>query len=109
MADIESLHIDEGIWGVNALKFVPERWNEISDLQEKAFMPFGNKPFVCPAKPVFGPRVIALVVGALLAVFEDDDWGLDYDNPQIEEELSVGARLSLERNQYTNIVLRRRS
>lgn len=38
-------------------------------------MPFGNKPFVCPVKPVFGPRMIALLVGAFLCHYTED-WEL---------------------------------
>ncbi|KAJ9273299.1 hypothetical protein DTO212C5_373 [Paecilomyces variotii] len=109
IADIESLHIDPDIWGADALKFDPERWNKLSDLQRKAFMPFGGEPFRCPAKLAFGPRVIALVAGVVLAAFEGGDWHMECDDSQVMEELNRGTRLSLRRDGYTNVVLRRRS
>lgn len=108
IADIESLHVNKDMWGADALKFDPERWNKVSDFQKKAFMPFGGKPFLCPAKPVFGPRVIALVVGVLLAVFDGDDWGMDCNDSLIMKELNTGTRLSSRRDKYTDVVLRRR-
>ncbi|KAJ9293931.1 hypothetical protein DTO271G3_7307 [Paecilomyces variotii] len=109
IADIESLHIDQDIWGADALEFHPERLNNLSDLQRKAFMPFGGDPFRCPAKMAFGPRAIALVVGVVLAVLEDGDWHMECNDPQVMGELNRDTRLSLRRDGYTNVVLRRGS
>ncbi|EFQ97701.1 hypothetical protein MGYG_00740 [Nannizzia gypsea CBS 118893] len=74
-ADIEACHRSAKIWGPDALKFLPGRWNHLDEVQKASFMPFGNKPFVCPAKPVFGPRMIALLAGALLCHYTED-WEL---------------------------------
>lgn len=109
VADIESLHIDKDIWGDYALRFVPARWNDVSDLQKKAYMPFGNKPFTCPAQKVFGPKVIALAVGVLLAAFEEGSWDLDCDDLEVNKELDVGSRLAVGRGAYSDAVLRKRS
>ncbi|KAJ5929119.1 Cytochrome P450 [Penicillium verhagenii] len=63
--DIEGSHTSPLIWGSEALSFDPRRWDRLTRTQRHAFMPFGIKPFVCPAQSVFGPRIIGLVVGAL--------------------------------------------
>lgn len=74
-ADIEACHRNVRVWGPDALKFVPGRWNHLNEQQKASFMPFGSKPFLCPAKPVFGPRMIALLVGALLRHYPEN-WEL---------------------------------
>ncbi|KAK2840526.1 hypothetical protein FQN49_006187 [Arthroderma sp. PD_2] len=70
-ADIEACHRDAAVWGPTALNFLPGRWGHIDQVQKDSFMPFGSEPFVCPAKPVFGPRIIALLVGALLCQYTE--------------------------------------
>ncbi|CAG8624848.1 7603_t:CDS:1 [Ambispora leptoticha] len=64
--DIESLHRDPEIWGKDSLCFRPTRWRSgLSETQHAAFFPFGKKMFVCPAKPSFAPRMLAILVGAI--------------------------------------------
>ncbi|MCJ1310302.1 hypothetical protein MMC25_003964 [Agyrium rufum] len=74
-ADIEALHRDPQIWGRDALLFRPSRWAERSEVHpdkskiakaSAAFVPFGARPFACPARERFAPRMIALLVAALL-------------------------------------------
>jgi len=66
--DVEKLQMDEGVWGGDAKEFRPERWRYVTgDKQaaEMGWMPFGAGCFVCPAKGVFAPRLIALLVAAV--------------------------------------------
>lgn len=65
--DIESIHHDTKIWGTDATTFRPSRWRkgEMNGSMMSAFFPFGMKPLVCPAKKVFGPRIIGLFVASL--------------------------------------------
>ncbi|EEQ27287.1 hypothetical protein McanCB56680_005958 [Microsporum canis] len=70
-ADIEACHRNAIVWGPDALNFYPGRWESLNNSQKASFMPFGAEPFLCPAKPVFGPRMIALLVGALLCNYAD--------------------------------------
>lgn len=65
-ADIEKMQRDPGIWK-DPLTFKPSRWFDIGEEARSAFMPFGNKPFVCPAQKEFGPRMIGILVAALAA------------------------------------------
>lgn len=65
--DIEAIHHDTKIWGADATTFRPSRWRkrEMSKSMISAFFPFGMKPLVCPARKVFGPRIIGLFVASL--------------------------------------------
>jgi hypothetical protein len=73
IADIEGLHRDTGIWGSDADCFRPSRWADVRHEPEQlqAWMPFGSSPFLCPAKPDFGPRMVGILVAALVDAFSD--------------------------------------
>ncbi|KAI9704154.1 MAG: hypothetical protein M1836_007015 [Candelina mexicana] len=102
-ADIEFLHRDPEIWGENTLLFRPGRWNSVSEDATKAYMPFGGPGhFTCPSKGNAGPRMIGLLVAALLGEFTEDwRWkaGCDKDNIDNVEPLS------LERDSYSTLRL----
>ncbi|KAK1069996.1 hypothetical protein LTR74_004393 [Friedmanniomyces endolithicus] len=73
-ADIEACHRDPTTWAPDPLRFRPGRWNgmEQKNIEDPIFMPFGGKPFTCPAKRrvgsnmPFGLAMVALLVGALV-------------------------------------------
>ncbi|KAL7275819.1 hypothetical protein RUND412_001230 [Rhizina undulata] len=74
--DVEYFHHDSATWGVDSTEFRPQRWNgPITESQKKSFLPFGAKPFACPAGRTFAPKVIGLLVAALAEEFGDDQWG----------------------------------
>ncbi|KAI5302474.1 Transcription initiation factor TFIID subunit 12 [Ascosphaera pollenicola] len=66
--DIEAAHSDENVWA-NALKFEPARWHE-GERNHNDILTFGAGQFTCPAKPVFAPWAVGLLVGLLLSGFE---------------------------------------
>lgn len=102
-ADIEYLHRDPSIWGEDALFFKPSRWRETSESQREAFLPFGSKPFTCPAKGDAGPRMIAVLVSALLEVFND---GWECKGTYYEDSIDgdrAGSPLKLGRDSYTTL------
>lgn len=105
-ANLEACHTAAVIWGTDAMVFNPARWTRLTSQQKQAFMPFGSAPFVCPAKPVFGPRVIALLVGALVRGVRGGDWRVEAEGVDVVEELGVG-KLSNERGAYDNLYLMR--
>jgi dihydroceramidase len=70
--DIEAVHHSTNVWGRTAKEFDPLRWKNVTREQEAAFLAFGSKPFECPAKPTFGPRLVGLLIGILLEAFPDD-------------------------------------
>ncbi|KAK2739954.1 hypothetical protein FQN57_006273 [Myotisia sp. PD_48] len=87
-ADIDACHRDLEVWGPDALNFLPGRWVAIHG-RAKSFFPFGSGEFTCPAKAVFGLRIIAILVGALIQRY-GDGWlfcqGQDYARISISED-----------------------
>ncbi|KAJ6150369.1 Cytochrome P450 [Penicillium samsonianum] len=102
-ADIEGSHTAAHIWGSGAMFFDPKRWDALTSTQKHAFIPFGKKPFVCPAQSVFGPRVIGLIVGVLLMEL-GEDWTLKFIGSD-GKDLRPETRLSNERNSYDCLYL----
>ncbi len=84
-ADIEECQRNTTVWGLDALDFRPRRWLDIPDetrekgqaLPYAAFMPFGARRFLCPASFDLGPRMIAVLVGALAAQVSSAGWLLE--------------------------------
>ncbi|KAI5297516.1 hypothetical protein KEM55_004568 [Ascosphaera atra] len=65
--DIEAAHLQDKRWGdSNAETFDPTRWQK-HGLRHSDILTFGTGQFTCPAKAVFGPRAVALLVGSLLS------------------------------------------
>ncbi|CRL25391.1 Cytochrome P450 [Penicillium camemberti] len=107
-ADIEGCHLRSDIWGSDSGRFIPDRWSALTPAQGDAFMPFGCPPFECPAKPTFGPRMIGVLVGALLTALEDEQaksWTLDCEDASVLEHLTSGKKLCPHRNAYTDLYL----
>jgi cytochrome P450 len=107
-ADIEACHLRSDIWGPYALVFNPERWKQPTSRQQEAFMPFGHKPFQCPAQSVFGPRMIGILVGALLEALTSEtinEWKLESVDQGVVDEMLCGRRLEMDRNAYENVDL----
>ncbi|CAG8010341.1 unnamed protein product [Penicillium salamii] len=110
-ADIEGCHLRHDIWGDDANVFNPNRWFKLTKGQKDAFMPFGCVPFECPAKPNFGPRMIGLLAGTVLAVFGESSidvgWSLVCEDKSVLEHLKSGNGLSLNRTAYGDLYLAR--
>ncbi|CAI7566872.1 unnamed protein product [Penicillium glandicola] len=102
-ADIEGSHTAAHTWGPGAMSFDPRRWDALTIKQRDAFIPFGNKPFVCPAQSVFGPRVIGLIVGVLFVEL-GEDWTLKCIGSD-GKDLRPETKLSNERNSYDCLYL----
>ena len=99
-ADIEYLHRDSRFWGDDSLCFNPSRWKEISRKSRDAYMPFGSRPFICPAERQFAPWVIGILVAALVAEFENGwTWKARLQGDAIDND----KPLSLERDSYKTL------
>lgn len=101
-ADIEFLHHDSQVWGEDALEFKPSRWEDATDESRMAFMPFGAKPFICPAKTDTGPRMIGLFVAALLAAAHGK-WQCEATSA--EDSIERDGPLELGRDSYSTLTL----
>jgi hypothetical protein len=109
-ADIEACHLNTDIWGIDAETFDPMRWRILSDEQNEAFMPFGGRPFQCPAQPDFGPRMIGLLMGILITASDDEPntevvWQLGCANENLMQRLMSNGRLDMERDAYDDLEL----
>lgn len=76
-ANIEGMQRNPAFWK-HPLTYNPSRWLRIGEGPREAFMPFGNKPFVCPAQKEFGPRMIGILVAALAVNIDPEGLELWY-------------------------------
>ncbi|PYH66989.1 cytochrome P450 [Aspergillus vadensis CBS 113365] len=105
-ADIEACHLDKSIWGTDALEYKPSRFSTLTEEQKEAYMPFGISPFLCPAKPVFGPRMVGMVVGILfLALQEVGSWRLVGRDKHSANDYVSGERLNNDRSAFDDLFL----
>ncbi|PYH93390.1 hypothetical protein BO71DRAFT_484663 [Aspergillus ellipticus CBS 707.79] len=105
-ADIESCHLSEDVWGRSAQRYDPFRWANLTREQREAFMPFGAPPFECPAKPTFGPKMIAIIVGVVLTEMGDiGQWRLLYrDGGEVNKDI-FGRRFLNDRTAYDDLMI----
>ena len=114
VADIEKCHRIPSIWGVNADKFDPSRWKNLeaqtkeAKEAKEAFMPFGYGKFICPAKPVYGPMIIAVLVAALAKHITAAQWTLELyrAGSKAGHELRGSEALIADRKSYERIMIR---
>lgn len=79
--DIEHVHRDYAIWGHDADQFNPSR---IRNMNRQAFIAFGTGKFACPAETLFGPMMISILVGALVAEFDERFALVDFDGNEVD-------------------------
>ncbi|CAD0094872.1 unnamed protein product [Aureobasidium mustum] len=93
-ADVEAMQRDSDVWKEQPDIFKPERWIGKEEGYDQGYMPFGARPFNCPAKrwrnvPMpFGLSMIALLVGTLIEV-TDAKWEIHGDFSDKEEPLDT--------------------
>ena len=46
----------------------------MTEQQKQGFSAFGDKPFVCPAKEAFGPRMVGLLIAAFVKGLAGEGW-----------------------------------
>jgi hypothetical protein len=111
--DIEQLHRTGHFWGENPLRFDPKRWKResLDVVNTMEYIPFGGKvgrPATisrCPSRIRGGPKLIAVIVGAFLAVI-DEDWCLLHAEKK-EDEISGVEPLRIGRHAYESLLLQR--
>ena len=71
-------------------------------------MPFGYGKFTCPAKSVYGPMIIAVLVAALAKHIAAEQWTLELYRAGSEagHELRGSEALIADRKSYEKIMIR---
>ncbi|KAK4204777.1 putative cytochrome P450 [Triangularia verruculosa] len=69
-ADLELMHRHPSIWGPTALEFNPSRFDNLTPLQQEAYLPFSSRPHRCPAFSGFGDRMVTCLVVAMGRVLD---------------------------------------
>ena len=73
-------------------------------------MPFGYSKFMCPAKPVYGPMIIAVLVATLAKYITAEEWTLELHRAGSEagQELRGNETLIADRKTYEKMMIRKR-
>ena len=81
--------------------FNPGLWVKHGERMESGFMPFGKRPFLCPAQATFAYHAIAILVAALSQEV-GNDWNL---KPNPFESETQGLPLETDRDSYADLRL----
>ncbi|KAF7918970.1 hypothetical protein EAE99_008695 [Botrytis elliptica] len=57
-----SMHLDKDLWGADADKFRPERWEKLGTAQLRAYIPFSKGDRVCPAQQMVLNECVYILV-----------------------------------------------
>ena len=108
IADIEKCHRIPSLWGINPDTFDPSRWKDLKAEAKKAFMPFGYLKFTCPAKHVYGPMMIAVLVAVLAKHITAEKWTLELycAGSETGHELRGNDALKADRKTYEKMMIR---
>lgn len=91
--DIERLHRKKGVWGKDPDKFDPHRWTKLDVVKTKEYMPFGakssNSISRCPSRRRGGPKLCAVLLGALLQEI-GEQWELENGDRKASRSLGSG-------------------
>lgn len=66
-----TIHHSKEIWGSNADEFVPDRWDNLTERQKNAFIPFSYGPRSCVGRNV-AEMELALIVGTTFRRYDFD-------------------------------------
>jgi hypothetical protein len=113
--DIEQLHRTGEVWGENPLRWQPKRWGRegLDVVRTVEYIPFGGKVgrpaeiSMCPSRIRGGPKLIALIVGALLGIL-GEGWEL-VENRDGRDDVSGNKPLRKEMDAYETLSLRHAS
>lgn len=107
-ANIEKCHRTDPVWGDDGKRFRPSRWTTTGNQYLTAFMSFGARPFVCPAKEVFGPQMIGILVASLAAQISPENWTVGDDDKSSADFGSLETPLESGREAFGSLKLWRK-
>ena len=88
-ADVQALHRDLDVWGHDALEFRPERFDNLTPLQEKAYFPFSLGSHKCPAFGGFGNRMVTMLVVSMGRVLSPEAGKLNFRDAKLDNEVGI--------------------
>lgn len=104
--DIEALHRRGEVWGKDPDRFNPHRWTILDVVKTKWYMPFGAKGSSiskCPSRTRGGPKLCAVLLGALLQEI-DQEWELVDESKVLDSTVLKSGR-----DTFKNLTLMRTS
>jgi len=109
--NVEQLHRIGTLWGENPSTFDPWRWKRecLDVVNTVEYIPFGGKVGKpaeisrCPSRIRGGPKLIAVIVGALLGVI-GENWSL-LPAEKEEDDISAEGPLRVDGNAYETLLL----
>ncbi|EGO56388.1 hypothetical protein NEUTE1DRAFT_44810 [Neurospora tetrasperma FGSC 2508] len=99
-ADVQACHRDFNVWGRDALEFRPERFDNLTPLQEKAYFPFSLGSHKCPAFGGFGNRMVTMLVVSMGRALSPEAGKLNFKDAQLDNH--VGISLPTGRDEMEN-------
>lgn len=111
-ADIEECHRLPQIWGEDSHLYRPARWTLADPSMRHAFMPFGGRPWICPANGKFGPMMIGVLVAAYASIISAKEWELQLQGELPDDSSQVldnDIELDSNRRENTAWMIIRRS
>ncbi|KAK3490912.1 uncharacterized protein B0T23DRAFT_382767 [Neurospora hispaniola] len=99
-ADVQACHRDFNVWGRDALEFRPERFDNLTPLQEKAYFPFSLGSHKCPAFGGFGNRMVTMLVVSMGRALSPEAGKLNFKDAQLDNH--VGINLPTGRDEMEN-------
>ncbi|KAK1777889.1 hypothetical protein QBC45DRAFT_443131 [Copromyces sp. CBS 386.78] len=99
-ADVQACHRYFDVWGRDALEFRPERFDNLTPLQDKAYFPFSLGSHTCPASSGFGYRIVTMLVVSMGRALSPETGKLNFRDAQLDDE--VGTPLPTGRDEMEN-------
>ncbi|KAH7626873.1 hypothetical protein B0T09DRAFT_35691 [Sordaria sp. MPI-SDFR-AT-0083] len=85
-ADVQACHRDLAVWGLDALEFRPERFDNLAPLQNEAYFPFSLGSHRCPAISGFGNRMVTMLVVSMGRALSPETGRLNFRDAKLDDD-----------------------
>ncbi|KUJ10783.1 cytochrome P450 [Mollisia scopiformis] len=100
-------HLSQEVWGDDVAEFKPERWQNLTKMQKRAFIPFGGGKHLCPGRDFAFAEIVGTMAVMLLGF---DVVGMDGEAIKLPEgnEMKFGVAGPDEEGKTMKVKIRRR-